>query len=107
MKVTKDMLVFKPVTVTEWPDMQRLFGPNGADGGCWCMWWRIKRSEFDRNHGEANRRAMEAIISSGEVPGLIAYLENEPIGWCSIAPREAFPVLDRSRVLKRIDDQPV
>ncbi len=107
MKVTKDMLVFKPVTVTEWPDMQRLFGPNGADGGCWCMWWRIKRSEFDRNHGEANRRAIEAIISSGEVPGLIAYLENEPIGWCSIAPREAFPVLDRSRVLKRIDDQPV
>lgn len=34
MKLTKDMLVFKPVTTTEWPDMQRLFGPNGADGCC-------------------------------------------------------------------------
>ena len=107
MKLTKDMLVFKPVTMVEWPDMQRLFGPNGADGGCWCMWWRIKRSEFNRMHGEENRRAMEAIIRSGEVPGLIAYLRNEPIGWCSVAPRETFPVLDRSPVLKRVDDQPV
>ena len=87
--------------------MQKLFGPNGADGGCWCMWWRIKRSEFDGNHGEANRRAMEAIIRSGEVPGLLAYLDGEPVGWCSVAPREAFPVLDRSPVLKRVDDQPV
>ncbi|UCF96914.1 MAG: GNAT family N-acetyltransferase [Spirochaetaceae bacterium] len=107
MKLTRDTLVFKPVTMTEWPDMQQLFGPNGADGGCWCMWWRIKRSEFDRNHGEANRGAMEAIIRSGEVPGLLAYLEDDPIGWCSVAPREVFPVLDRSPVLKRIDDQPV
>jgi GNAT superfamily N-acetyltransferase len=107
MKLNKDMLVFKPVTIGEWPDMQRLFGPNGADGGCWCMWWRIKRSEFDHNHGEPNRQAMEAIIRSGEVPGLLAYLDTEPIGWCSVAPREAFPVLDRSPVLKRIDDQPV
>ena len=107
MKLNKDMLVFKPVTTGEWPDMQGLFGPNGADGGCWCMWWRIKRSEFDRSHGEPNRRAMEAIIRSGEVPGLLAYLDTEPIGWCSVAPREAFPVLDRSPVLKRVDDQPV
>jgi len=107
MKLTKDMLVFKPVTMTEWKDLQRLFGPNGADGGCWCMWWRIKRSEFDRMHGEENRRAMEAIIHRGEVPGLLAYLENEPIGWCSVAPREAFPVLDRSPVLKRVDNRPV
>jgi GNAT superfamily N-acetyltransferase len=107
MKLTEDQLVFKPVAMDEWADLQKLFGPNGADGGCWCMWWRIKRSEFDRNHGEPNRLAMEAIIRSGEVPGLLAYLKGEPIGWCSVAPREAFPVLDRSPVLKRVDNQPV
>lgn len=107
MKLASQDLVFKPVTLAEWEDLQRLFGPNGADGGCWCMWWRIKRAEFERNHGEANRKAMEAIIRSGEVPGLLAYHQGEPVGWCSIAPREAFPVLDRSPVLKRVDDQPV
>jgi GNAT superfamily N-acetyltransferase len=107
MELTKDEIMVKPVTLKEWPDMQKLFGPNGADGGCWCMWWRIKRSEFDRGHGEENRRAMEAIIRGGEVPGLLAYLDGEPIGWCSVGPREAFPVLDRSPVLRRVDDLPV
>ncbi|TFH34856.1 MAG: N-acetyltransferase, partial [Anaerolineales bacterium] len=28
-------------------------------------------------------------------------------GWCSIAPRSEFGALERSRVLKRIDDEPV
>ena len=65
-------LEFRPVTVEEWPDLQALFGPSGADGGCWCMWWRIPRSQFARQAGEGNRKAMESIIRSGEVPGLLA-----------------------------------
>jgi GNAT superfamily N-acetyltransferase len=71
------------------------------------MWWRLKRSEYDRNKGEGNKTAMKRLTESGETAGLIAYLAGQPIGWCSVAPREAFPVLDRSRVLKRIDDKPV
>jgi GNAT superfamily N-acetyltransferase len=34
-------------------------------------------------------------------------MDEKHIAWCSIAPREDFPVLDRSRTLKRVDDQPV
>ncbi|MEW5995283.1 MAG: GNAT family N-acetyltransferase, partial [Candidatus Zixiibacteriota bacterium] len=52
-------------------------------------------------------RAMKKIVNSGAVPGILAYDGNEPVGWCSVGPREGFPVLDRSRVLKRIDDAPV
>jgi len=37
----------------------------------------------------------------------LAYFDGIPIAWCSIAPREQFPVLDRSPVLKRFDDKPV
>lgn len=44
---------------------------------------------------------------SGEIPGILAYATGEPIGWCAVAPRESYPVLERSRVLARIDDQPV
>lgn len=50
---------------------------------------------------------MKAIVHSGEVPGILAYSEGRPIGWCSVAPRDAFPALDRSRVLKKIDEKPV
>lgn len=100
-------LEFHPVTPERWPDLEKLFGERGACGGCWCMWWRIKRSEFERSKGEGNRQAMREIVASGEIPGILAYADKQPIGWCSVAPREHFPVLGRSRILKPIDDLPV
>ena len=68
----------------------------------------------EEQKGEGNRKAFKAVVDSGEIPGLIAYRMDEgtnkpgePIGWISIAPRDAYPVLDRSRIAKRVDDQPV
>jgi GNAT superfamily N-acetyltransferase len=100
-------LTIDPVTPERWGDFETLFGPRGACGGCWCMWWRRKRSEFDAQKGAGNKRAMKRIINSGTPPGLIAYSGDDPIGWCAIAPREDTPGLDRSRILARVDDQPV
>ena len=45
--------------------------------------------------------------NSGEIPGILAYANGQPIAWCSIAPRETYSVLERSRILKRIDDESV
>jgi len=100
-------LTIYPVTSDRWSDLETLFGPRGAIGGCWCMWWRLTRAEYERQKGEGNKQAMQAIIASGEVPGLLAYAGEKPVAWCSVAPREGFPSLERSRVLKRVDDQPV
>ena len=71
------------------------------------MWWRIKRSEFEKNHSVGNKRAIRKIVRTGKVPGILAYHETEPIAWCSVAPREDYASLNRSHVLKPIDDQPV
>lgn len=71
------------------------------------MWWRLKRSDFQRQKGSANKRSMRGLIASGEVPGILAYVEGDPVGWCAVTPRESYPVLERSRILKRIDDEPV
>jgi GNAT superfamily N-acetyltransferase len=50
---------------------------------------------------------MKAIVDSGIIPGILAYSDLEPVGWCSVAPREDYPVLARSRILKPVDEQPV
>jgi GNAT superfamily N-acetyltransferase len=100
-------LEFQPLTPERWPDLERLFGEHGAYGGCWCMWWRITRSQFSKQQGEGNRQALHEIVASGEVPGILAYVEGEPVGWCSVAPRDSYPSLNRSRVLKKLDDTPV
>lgn len=98
---------FEPLSPEKWEDLEQLFGKNGASGGCWCMWWRLKRSEFDKHKGDGNRLAMKAMIAAGEIPGIIAYQDDIPAGWCSVAPRDHFPRLDRSRILKKVDESPV
>lgn len=96
-------LVWNPLTPDRWEDVETLFGPHGACGGCWCMWWRISRAAFGRQKGEGNRRALKAIVAGGEVPGILAYRDTRPVAWCSVAPREVFHSLNRSPVLKPLD----
>jgi GNAT superfamily N-acetyltransferase len=76
------------------------------------MWWRISRKQFREQQGDDNRQAMQAIVqqavvSGAEAPGILAYVEGQPAGWCSVAPREQFASLNRSPVLRAIDDRPV
>src|SRR5436305_13504905 len=97
---------FHPLTIDRWPDFETLFGERGACGGCWCMLWRLSRSEFEQNKGAANRAAMKALVDAGEVPGILGYVRNDPVAWCAVAPRPAYPALDPSRILKKIDDSP-
>ena len=98
---------FHPLTPDRWQDLETLFGERGAYGGCWCMWWRVSRSQFERQGNAGNKRALKALVDTGPPPGILAYADDHPIGWCSVGPRESYPALERSRVLKRIDDQPV
>jgi len=99
-------LTFKPLTKERWDDFVTLFGERGACGGCWCMFWRLTRKEFESQKGEANKLAMKAIVDSGEVPGIIAYHYDKAVGWCAIAPRSSYSALSRSRILKPVDDRP-
>ena len=101
------MTTFHPLTPERWADFEKLFGPRGACAGCWCMYWRLTRSQFDQQQGELNRRSIKALVDSGNIPGILAYVDDEPVGWCSIAPRQEFATLARSRILKPVDDQPV
>jgi hypothetical protein len=70
---------FYPLTVDRWSDFEELFGPKGAYGGCWCMWWRLSRKEFEAQQGEGNRQAMKAIVESEHVPGILGYSGGKPV----------------------------
>jgi GNAT superfamily N-acetyltransferase len=98
---------FYPATPERWADLEALFGPRGACGGCWCMVWRLPRQEWEAGKREKNRRALKTIVETGTEPGVLAYVGGKPAGWCAVAPRADYPGLARSRVLKPIDDTPV
>jgi GNAT superfamily N-acetyltransferase len=98
---------YYPLVPERWADFERLFAEHGIQNGCWCMYWRTRREDCQRGYGENNKSAFKALVESGKIPGLLAYHAGKAIAWCSIAPREDYPVLERSRTLKRVDDQPV
>ncbi len=100
-------LTVHPLTPDRWPDLEKLFGPSGAYGGCWCMWFRLRRSQNDKQSGRQRKEGLRKLVDSGEPPGLLAYVEGEPVAWVSLAPRQQFAHLEHSRKLRRVDDQPV
>ena len=102
-----ETIKYLPVTPERWDDLVKLFGANGACGGCWCTWWRLSRKEFSTFSYEQKKNVLRTIVQSGKVPGLLAFMDGQPVGWVSVGPREDYASLERSRVLKRVDDQPV
>jgi GNAT superfamily N-acetyltransferase len=96
-----------PLNKARWKDFEDLFGERGACGGCWCMAWRLKAKDFDIQKGIGNKKAMKKIVNNNEVPGIIGYLDNKPVGWCSVSPREKFIRLEESKVLAPVDQEPV
>jgi GNAT superfamily N-acetyltransferase len=57
--------------------------------------------------GSVNRQAMQALVRRGTVPGLIGYEDGVPVAWVSLGPRDDFPKLRRSPIMKPVDDRPV
>jgi len=106
-KGSRPAITVVPATASRWADLEMMFGPRGACGGCWCMAWRLPRAAYNRGKGAGNKARLKALLRAGPPPGVMAYVDREPVGWCAIAPREAYPVLARSRVLSPVDDRPV
>jgi GNAT superfamily N-acetyltransferase len=97
----------QPLTLDRWRDLEQLFGDRGATSGCWCMWWRKPAKDWERDAGAVNRRDLRARVRRGPPPGLLAYSDGAPVGWCALAPRSEFPRLNSSPKLKPVDDAPV
>jgi GNAT superfamily N-acetyltransferase len=99
-------LTIRPLTPDLWPALEDLFGKHGASNGCWCMYWRIG-SAYRKRPREQNRAAFRAVVKRGPPPGLLAFDGPVAVGWCQLTPRGVVPWLERTRLLKRVDDVPV
>src|SRR5512139_1666989 len=98
---------FHPLTADRWPDLVKLFEHHGNPGYCWCMTWRATSAEYKQLAAAGRKRALHSRVTAHIPLGILAYRNAEPVGWCSIAPRETYTRLEKSTTLKRIDDRPV
>ena len=95
----------RPLTPETFGDLETLFGRPGGSivRGCWCMFYRRSGKPTS---GVTNHDAMHHLVCSGTVPGLVGYL-NAVAGWISLGPREEYAKLERSPIMKPIDDAKV
>src|SRR5687767_6682488 len=71
------------------------------------MWFRMTSAEFHAGRNEPNQRAFKRVVmKSDTAPGMLAYVDGEPAGWCALAPRDDYPHIERARATKPIDDKP-
>ena len=113
MRAERPRLTIRPVTPERWPDLEAVFNARGCSiaRGCWCMFYRRSGAPAPKPSGmtraQSNRADLKALVDSGRPPGLIAYEGRVPVGWVTLGPREQFARLERSPVMKPVDEKPV
>ncbi len=64
-------------------------------------------SRFKESTAEERAAALAGLVRGGTPVGILAYAQDRPVGWCSVAPRETYEGLARYKALPRLDDVPV
>lgn len=91
-----------PANEATWDDLQQVLGERGQASRCQCQRYKLQPGESfasfsaedraDRLRQQTNCGQPESATTSG----LVAYLDGEPVGWCAVEPRIAYPGLLRS-----------
>lgn len=89
-----------PVTPDRLADLARFSGANGKFRYCSCQRWRVPSRRFRAIDRAA---ALADAVRAGTPVGVLAYSAGEPVGWCSIAPRETYAAVLSSRVIPAVE----
>ena len=102
---TAPELTVRELRSDDWPHLKALFGPRGACGGCWCMYWRIPHGgkTWQAVVGEPNKRKMRQLVGDGKARGILAFHDDTPVGWCSFGRRTEFPRTETVKAYHRED----
>jgi GNAT superfamily N-acetyltransferase len=102
--VTEELVVV-PGTPDRLDDVVTILGGNPE--ACLCQYWRLSSGDFNRARGPRRVRLLRAQLGEEPPAGMIAYLGEEPVGWCGFGIRQRVQRLVRSRTIPAIDDRPV
>jgi GNAT superfamily N-acetyltransferase len=89
-------LSFAEVTKATRADFEQLFESKGGPSYCWCMAWRAVPNRQDASNAE-RKREMIGRVEAGTPVGILAYQSGQPVGWCSVAPRQTYLRLSRQQ----------
>lgn len=87
----------RPADLASWEDLQTVFGTRGMASRCQCQRYGLAPGEaLEAVAADELRCRLRDQTREEPTPGLLAFLGRDPVGWCAVAPRPAYPALLRS-----------
>lgn len=83
-----------------WSDVERVMTTPGDPETCWCQVFRVPREDWEARSTAQNRADLASLVSNDQAPGLVAYDDDEPVGWVSVAPLADFVRLATSPIMR-------
>jgi hypothetical protein len=99
-------LTTRELNAQTWGDLEQVLGERGGARGCWCMHWRLSYPEWEQGRGDGNRGALRMRAEQDPAPGLVGYLDDDPVAWIAIGDRAEYPRMTRSPIMRSINDSP-
>ncbi|MBO1901100.1 GNAT family N-acetyltransferase [Leucobacter weissii] len=91
-------------SATAFADVAALVGPKKPTSNvCFCLSYRIGSKENTALRGSARADRVRELCAQDPPPGVIAYLEDEPVGWAAVHPRSGTSFA-RSRLIPHVDE---
>ena len=98
----------RPATEERFGDLATILGPKDPKApACWCLAYRVSSGDLRLKSGADRATVARQLCADPVPPGVLAYLDGDVVGWCSVSPRSSYYRLVHSRVIPKVDDQPV
>jgi GNAT superfamily N-acetyltransferase len=95
-----ERVTIRAVNQISWSDTETVFGTRGDPASCWCQYFKITNAQWREGGRERCAADLRAQVNNDPVaPGLVAYLDNEPVGWVAVEPRPHYSQLFRGKVV--------
>jgi GNAT superfamily N-acetyltransferase len=105
---TEGRVEVRPATADVFEDVAAILAPKKRDAPvCWCLSYRVPNAEYKALVGSGRPERLKEFCRYDPAPGVVAYVDSEPAGWCSFGPRARLPRLAQSRTIPFVDDVPV
>ncbi|MGV2903362.1 GNAT family N-acetyltransferase [Microbacterium sp. AGC62] len=89
---------------TEFDDVTTLVGPKKPTSNvCFCLSYRIGSKENVALRGSQRADRVRELCHQDPPPGVIAYLDDEPVGWAALHPRRDTSFA-RNRLIPHVDE---
>ena len=101
--IPAEQLTIVPANEASWDDLRAVFGTADYAARCLCQRFKVVGWVWRDTTFEERTAMLQAQTACGDpdaeaTSGLVAYLDDEPVGWVAVQPRTAYPKMRTLRV---------